>query len=226
MSLQVLDITNAHANPAWREEYFMPGEYSHYQNLVAQTDALAARLTDKYAAWLQCRAGCSGCCHHHLSVFPVEAAHLQTAIRALPDAEQDAIREQTLAVIDSETRGEPVACPLLVADKCAVYAARPLICRTQGLPLLYESVDGNPEVDCCPLNFTTAEGVAALDEEHLVPLDRLNLALAAVNRVYCQEHGVDEQTAGDRIFMTDIIARALADSDTARPDKQPDPAAT
>src|SRR2546426_7210761 len=110
-----------------------------YQQLIREADQMTARLSARYGAHLVCRAGCSGCCHHHLSVFEVEAVVVREAVAALPAEIRERIRHQAREVREREARGEPVACPLLLDDRCAIYSSRPLICRTQGLPLLIEA---------------------------------------------------------------------------------------
>jgi uncharacterized protein len=157
-----------------------------YHQLIADVDDLTSQLQERYKTHLQCGAGCSGCCHHHLSVFAVEATVLQAAIHALSSATRERLQQQAAEVEAKEARGEPVACPLLVDNLCSVYESRPLICRTQGLPLLYEADDGAQEIDFCPLNFTSDEAIAELTDEYLVPLDLLNLKLAMANVSYCQ----------------------------------------
>ncbi|HWQ36114.1 MAG TPA: YkgJ family cysteine cluster protein [Blastocatellia bacterium] len=183
-------------------------DHSAYHTLIEQVSELSARLTERYHTHLNCRAGCSACCHHHLSVFPVEAAQIKEAIASLPAETQQTLKRQAAAVREREARNEPVACPLLVNDRCAIYAARPVICRTQGLPLLYEAADGHQEVDFCPLNFTAEHATEELDEAHLVPLDTLNLKLAAVNLNYCRSPGINDDEAFQRISMADIIEQA------------------
>src|SRR5262249_40745338 len=152
-----------------------------YRQFIEQVDRLTARLASRYARHLACRAGCSGCCHHHLSVFNVEAAAVREAIEALPEETRAVIERPAREVIARESNHEPVACPLLMNDRCSIYESRPLICRTQGLPLLIEAEDGEAEVDFCPLNFTSPDAVDDLDEDQLVGLDDLNLKLALVN---------------------------------------------
>jgi uncharacterized protein len=187
--------------------------YNHavtpYEQLVAQTDALAARLSARYAAHLACRAGCSGCCQHHLSVFAVEAAHIATALTAMPEDLRLRLVKQAQQVNEQETRGEAVACPLLVDERCSIYAARPLICRTQGLPLLFEMAEGESEVDFCPLNFTTESALAELNEAQLVPLDDLNLRLALVNLQYCRAQGITDEQSGQRCTISEIVLEAV-----------------
>jgi Fe-S-cluster containining protein len=183
-------------------------DHSAYHTLIEQVSELSARLTERYHTHLNCRAGCSACCHHHLSVFPVEAAQVKAAIESLPAETRQTLQRQAAAVREREARSESVACPLLVNDHCAVYAARPIICRTQGLPLLYETEDGNQEVDFCPLNFTAEQATDELDEAHLLPLDALNLKLAAVNLNYCRSIGLNDAEAFERISMAELIEQA------------------
>ncbi len=130
---------------------------------------------------------------------------LRDAIRALPDRLRERIRGQAEEVDRKEALGEPVSCPLLVDDRCAVYESRPLICRTQGLPLLFESEDATQEVDFCPLNFTSPDAVEDLDEDHLVPLDSINLKLAVVNLNYCIDTGIEKEKIGERVRVSDIV---------------------
>jgi Fe-S-cluster containining protein len=180
---------------------------SSYQKFIEQVDRITAKLQARYSKHLVCRAGCSGCCHHHLSVFAVEAEESRAAIEALPSPIRARVEEQAREVIKREDRGEPVACPLLVDDRCSIYESRPLICRTQGLPLLMEAEDGEREVDFCPLNFTEAGAVDDLDEDYLVPLDALNLRLALLNLEHCRETGSGDEAIGERIKMADIILK-------------------
>jgi hypothetical protein len=74
---------------------------------------------------------------------------------------------------------------------------------------LIEVEDGEREVDFCPLNFTDAGAVDDLDEEHLVPLDRLNLRLALLNLEHCRETGLGDQASGERAKMADIILNKI-----------------
>ena len=176
-------------------------------------DLLTAELQARYSKHLVCRAGCAGCCHHHLSVFAVEAEEALAAIETLPAPIRARVEEQAREVIKREARGEPVACPLLVDDRCSIYESRPLICRTQGLPLLIEAEDGELEVDFCSLNFTEAGAVDVLHEDHLVPLDALNLRLALVNLKHCRETGLGDEASGERMKMADIILKNIGNGE-------------
>ena len=179
---------------------------------MEEVDRFAARLQAHYSKHLVCRAGCAGCCRHHLSVFAVEAEGARAAIESLPIQIRDRVEEQAHEVIKCEAQGEfvdgPLHCPLLIDNRCSIYESRPLICRTQGLPLLMEAEDGEQEVDFCPLNFTTAGAIDDLDEDHLAPLDALNLRLALVNLEHCREAGLGNEAGGERVKMADIIIKS------------------
>lgn len=69
-----------------------------------------------------CAAGCDTCCLNRIQVRPMFAALAITeARRALPAGQ--------FATLEARLRGEPTFCPLLFDGRCAIYAARPMVCR-------------------------------------------------------------------------------------------------
>jgi len=134
---------------------------------------------------------------------------VRVAVEALPEETRATVERQAREVIQREAQHQPVACPLLVESRCSVYESRPLICRTQGLPLLIQieggADEGEAEVDFCPLNFTAPGAVDDLDGDHLVPLDELNLRLALVNLQHCRDQGVADEESMERQKMSEII---------------------
>ena len=176
-----------------------------YSELVSDVSRLAERITARYSKHIVCRAGCSGCCSHHLSVFEVEAAVVRQAVQSLPAGTREILVQLAEAAMASTTRGKSAVCPLLVDRRCAVYAARPIICRTQGLPLLILADDGTQELDFCPLNFSAPCATDDLDEDHLVALEEINQRLVRVNLHHCAEVGLDLHASGTRKLMGAII---------------------
>ena len=154
--------------------------FANYFALRDRVDAFAGRVTESFATALACRAGCDSCCRH-LTLFPVEAHALALALQSLPIAEQETIRKRAHAAT-------PDACPLLADGMCLLYAARPLICRTHGLPLLMVT-ENTKTVDYCPLNFT---GVESLPGWAVLDLNQLNAALATVNALFAREYLADD----------------------------------
>lgn len=148
------------------------------RNLVAlrhKLDAHAARVMGAYADRFACRRGCVGCCQTERTVSDVEYEALRRAVEALP--------AETRAQLGAGGDGGP--CPLLVDGACAVYAERPVICRSHGLPLVMEG-----QTDVCPLNFE-GQDLAALPQGDLLSVDAVTAILVAVNQLYCQETGGD-----------------------------------
>lgn len=144
-----------------------------YRVLRDQVDQLCGRIVAEFAGQIKCRAGCAACCLLQ-GVLPVEAASLALAWRDLPAASAANLRRQL------QVAGAGERCPLLEGDHCSLYTARPIICRTHGLPLLIEEAAGM-RVDRCPLNFT---GLTTLPGAAVIHLERLNSALVAANRHY------------------------------------------
>ena len=107
-----------------------------------EVDARAAELAGRHAGRLRCGRGCSACCLDGLTVFEVEAERIRRAhAELLSDGEPHA----------------PGACAFLDAEgACRVYAERPYVCRTQGLPLRWIEEEAGGRVaerrDICPLN--------------------------------------------------------------------------
>jgi len=109
---------------------------------------------------LPCRQGCCRCCIGTFPVTILDRQYLQEGLACLPNAQHQDIQEKArtqIAVIETrfprlssspmlddwpDHLTEQVAeefqdlpCPALTSDgHCAVYAFRPLICRSMGIP--------------------------------------------------------------------------------------------
>ncbi len=118
----------------------LPSATAYVARLHAVVDELTAPLAARLGGRLQCRSGCAACCVDDLTVFEVEAARIRADF------------PQVL----TEAPRPPGACAFLdEAGACRIYAARPYVCRTQGLPLRWiEQRRGQPveRRDICPLN--------------------------------------------------------------------------
>ena len=148
----------------------------------------AAALAARHRERLQCRRGCTDCCVDELTVFEVEA---------------ERIRRGAARLLDEGTPHPAGACAFLGRDgACRIYADRPYVCRTQGLPLRWieERADGVPVEfrDICPLN---EEGplVEALDEDACWTLGPAEGRLAAIQQAF----GGDLQ----RVRLRDLFRR-------------------
>ena len=185
---------------------------TEYRALVEKVDGFTTAVGQRRRADLACRPGCSSCCEVWLTVSPVEAQPLRAALDALPTAARESVAQRGRQERAREARGEAARCAMLEPDgRCAVYEARPLVCRTQGLALQYPpgvvpeaAVRGRTsrgEITYCPLNFTGAQPGAA----DVLDAERVDQLLAIVSVRYAHAHGLDPAA---RTSLSDLAADA------------------
>ncbi len=180
----------------------MADPLSAYQTLLAKLDAFFDNALAKYPDDIRCGPGCSDCCHRDLSLFPFELERLVEAVRQLPPD----VRREVVARARRAQSDEEAACPLLAQDRCLVYDARSVICRTHGLPSMFQVRPGERELSLCPYNFKAAERV---DGECVLDLDPVNQALATINHLLCGQRGVSPER--ERISRAMLAAFDAAD---------------
>lgn len=122
--------------------------------LYEDVNRLAAQVAVDHGPRLKCCRGCSQCCVDDLTVFEIEAEHIRTAHQAVL-AQQSPHPTGACAFLDME-------------GACRIYADRPYVCRTQGLPLRWIDEDDQGDFvelrDICPLN-EDGPPIEELDEE-------------------------------------------------------------
>ncbi|MBC7427818.1 MAG: YkgJ family cysteine cluster protein [Bacteriovorax sp.] len=128
------------------------------------------KIAEKHALKMECKKGCSKCCQTDISVFEIEAERITDWFKAQAPEEQIRLRELW------NTPNQQSYCTFLYNDQCTAYEARPLICRTQGLPLYVASEN---VLDYCPLNFKEGDP----EKADWLNLERMNtlLSFAASN---------------------------------------------
>ena len=152
-------------------------------SLPEKTSQWFARAAAALLDQVPCRQGCYHCCIGTFPVTILDHQHLQEGLARLPDAQRRAIQQEAqdqVAAIEVKfprLAGSPILsdwsdhlteqlaeefqdlpCPALTSDgHCAVYAFRPLTCRSMGIP---------PDQDGC------VEG--ACDIQTAVPIIRLS----------------------------------------------------
>jgi uncharacterized protein len=147
------------------------------RGLLGKIDSFWAQVASACPGQLACRQGCDGCCRH-LSLFWVEGAALGAALAGLPQAQVATIRRR------ARQAAPDGPCPLLSQGSCLLYVARPVICRTHGLPVLLANPQGQRQLDHCPENFRDMDHLPA---GIVLDLEVLNTTLAAVNRLFVAE---------------------------------------
>ena len=132
---------------------------SRLGELTEKIDAFFTRVVGRHGTDMQCSTGCSDCCHVRLTITLVEAAAIRAHVATWPSA-----RRRNLANTGpGDPRGEPAGgsapagtdrCAALdPAGRCKIYEARPLVCRSHGVPIRMRQ-GGLPVVQACHRNFT------------------------------------------------------------------------
>jgi Fe-S-cluster containining protein len=160
----------------------------YYRQLIEQIDKWTSSTSNSYREHLSCRKGCDLCCQRKISVSAVEAYNIATAFEQLP------------AEVQANIRKAKGTCAFLIDGACSIYAERPAICRTFGLPSLHRNESQEGVISWCELNFTQVGEEFEFAAEGIIDVDTLNLKIAGVNSLFLKESG----TTAERISLDDI----------------------
>ncbi|HWO26029.1 MAG TPA: YkgJ family cysteine cluster protein [Kofleriaceae bacterium] len=192
---------------------------SRLGELHAKVDAFFARVRARHGDDMQCHTGCSDCCHVRLTVTSVEAAAIAAEIASWPADRRRALGSGAAA-------GPADRCAALdEAGRCRIYAARPIVCRSHGVPIRMRRgslpvIDGVgagagagvEAIEACHRNFTRTEPAAdcVLDQ---TTLSALTLA-------------IDREAGGDgsRTDLAALLAELARADDPAEPAEPAEPA--
>jgi Fe-S-cluster containining protein len=141
-----------------------------YFALRKEIDNLTENLFRLHKLHVKCLKGCSLCCEN-FSVLPVEFHAIQHEI---------SVKTLKTEVFDEKS------CKFLKNNECTIYNSRPIICRTQGLPLLFMSEDYNFEISICELNFKDFD-FEEFNNENTFLQDTYNSKLFMLNKEFVQK---------------------------------------
>ena len=171
------------------EEIFL-----NYQALLNKVDEFSSQIIRKYQNHIRCGYGCSDCCQQNLNLLPLEYFFLREGFDLLHEPIKKNVRSRA-----AQGLGDFSSCLLLDQGACLLYERRPIVCRTHGLPLFISEGD-NARRDCCPKNFT-AYCLDLLPQTDFLHLDRLNILLITVNRVFASQMRIE---AGVRLALNNL----------------------
>lgn len=126
---------------------------------------------------MRCASGCDRCCHQRLTITAVEAAAIQAWASTLP-----AERRVAIAAVASATDLSRCAA-LDEAGRCGIYDARPIVCRSHGVPIRMRDERRLPVVTSCELNFGD-RGPAAVDADCILDQELVSTMLGLVDREF------------------------------------------
>ena len=172
------------------------------QQLAVKIDGFFDRVMQRHPTDMQCASGCADCCMVELSVTAAEAAAVTALVAALATEVRDGLGARARAAAPSVgTDAAPApdrCCALDENNRCSIYAARPIVCRSHGVPVRLGGT--RPEdITSCHRNFT-ARGPAAADADCVLDQTLLSAMLLTINRA--GGHGDDRRT------LRDVIADA------------------
>lgn len=176
------------------------GARAHLDALFAKLEGFFSAAQAREGAAITCHAGCSDCCRR-FSVTGLEAGVIREGLTALPDARRD---ELAARAHDATTD----VCPALDEDgRCAIYAHRPVICRTHGLPIRFtEQRAGRslPMLDACPKNFVGRD-LAEVSPASVMDQTTLSTIVGALDAADADEAG---RPRGLRVGIVELLRRA------------------
>ena len=132
-----------------------------------------------------CKDGCSRCCYVDLSIFEVEANNIRSWFKRLNITEKEKLKvlwNSKLTTMENFEDESVESCIFLRNESCSIYAARPLICRTQGLAFKFK-LENDVYHDICPLNDSLLEQATDSD---ILNLDLLNIILGQLESTDAQ----------------------------------------
>ena len=174
---------------------------SRLGELTQKVDAFFARVAERHGTDMQCMTGCSDCCHVQLTITGVEAEAIRTHVAGWP-----AERRRNLAAA-----GPTHHCAALdPSGRCQIYDARPLVCRSHGVPIRMRQ-GSLPVVQACHRNFTRTTP----DPDCILDQATLSATLYAVDAAEARTAGSPEEPsaryeAGRRIELAGLLAELAA----------------
>lgn len=175
--------------------------------LWKKIDAFTSRVASRYPGALACASGCSDCCHREITVTSIEAERVAALVLELPASER--------ATLAANSASSDPCVALLPDGACSIYAARPVVCRSHGLPLRFveptkQGKTSLPILDVCPKNFVDRD-LSAIDPACVLDQQTLSVLLGAIDALHARETGAAE---GSRYALRDVLAAACEEPQT------------
>lgn len=128
---------------------------TRYKKYLAYLDGILEKMFESQRAFIKCKEGCAYCCKEgEYPISELEYINLMLCYNSLGDEIKDKINEN-IANLLKKSREKMYECPFLVNNKCTVYPARAIICRTFGL-ISYDEKGKKRMPFCIDLNLNYA----------------------------------------------------------------------
>lgn len=149
-----------------------------YEEIRRQTLIFHDNFQKRYRE-SNCKKGCAECCEE-TGILPLEFYYLQKKMR-----------DNNFQINKTDAK-ENSRCPFLRDGFCQIYEYRPLMCITQGLPLVVPAEDGDyKEVIICELNSHLLERYG--DRILVYEYDKMLIMLITYNEVFCKKEKISNR---------------------------------
>ncbi|MGO8813055.1 MAG: YkgJ family cysteine cluster protein [Terriglobia bacterium] len=177
-------------------------KYKSLLRIASDWEAEFERNRQLHGVKIQCRRGCTDCCHHLFQITEIEAAFISHALKTMPIEKQEHLKQRAYKYLEDREKlladrqvpdawgslpppGLRLACPALEDGACQIYDHRPIICRKYGMPLYNPK---RPEkIFACELNFQPGEEI--LDPQLVQIHTNLSHEAAEVQADYNRQGG-------------------------------------
>lgn len=162
--------------------------FNRYFDLCLEIDKEISKLELMHDSQLNCKKGCSSCCES-IKIFPIEFYAIKSKVE---------IKRHPKLKLKHKFSSK---CRFLINDACILYNYRPIICRTQGLPLLYETNSGNTfELSVCKLNFKGLR-VDSFNMRNALFMAPFNSKLFLLNKEFVENFNIRTYKPTDRLKL-------------------------
>jgi len=167
-----------------------------YQNLLFKLHKVCQKLEKYYAEHLVCKPGCCQCCEVERTVLSLEAYVIEQQLSTL--SAQRIKRVRAFHLHDDNN------CPMLWKNHCIIYPARPIICRTYGLPILYREAEIT-FIDYCRLNFTKLPEDYEFENKWILDMNKFNTELIQLDQNYTEQVLMNRWSPDNRTSLKQIL---------------------
>ena len=106
---------------------------TRYKEYLEFLDKKLSKMFEAQKPFIKCKEGCAYCCKEgEYPLSELEYVYMMLTYNELDDELRDKVTENIITLL-KKSREKMYECPFLVDNRCSIYKARGVICRTFGL---------------------------------------------------------------------------------------------
>ena len=128
---------------------------TRYKEYLEFLDKKLSKMFEAQKPFIKCKEGCAYCCKEgEYPLSELEYVYMMLTYNELDDELRDKVTENIITLLN-KSREKMYECPFLVDNRCSIYKARGVICRTFGL-ISYDDKDKKRIPFCVNLDLNYA----------------------------------------------------------------------